>query len=373
VFTFVAERTRRCPKTGRKFIKGQRYPMTYYGIGTNKRRKWPKAGVDARIHDTRHTTGQRTLRATGNLRLVQQLFGTPRSGRRRSSTPTPQWPTCAPEWKAWNPRKNPRLKFIYAPKGQAGEYAPLATNPYRGCGHGCAYCYVPLVTKQPRPEFDAGAVERADFLKRLIADAKKYEAAGITEQVMLSFTTDPYHLGDTRLTSDVLHVLAGHGLAFCTLTKGGTRALNDIRRFRPDRDAFASTLTSLDERFSRKWERNAADPANRLSALRSFHERGIFTWVSLEPTLDVEASLAVIDATHEFVDLYKVGQANYLKEITRTTDWRDYTLRVTEKLRRHGKRHYIKRDLQCVPPPVDLNKPIVLAAPPVHANQGAGR
>ncbi|HET6446211.1 MAG TPA: hypothetical protein VFI27_16715, partial [candidate division Zixibacteria bacterium] len=30
--------------------------------------------------------------------------------------------------------------FIYAPKGQAGEYAPLAANPYKGCGHKCAYC-----------------------------------------------------------------------------------------------------------------------------------------------------------------------------------------------------------------------------------------
>lgn len=74
VFTFVAERTRTCPKTGIDFVRGQRYPMTYYGIGTNRRRKWPKAGVDARLHDTRHTTGQRTLRATGNLRLVQQLL-----------------------------------------------------------------------------------------------------------------------------------------------------------------------------------------------------------------------------------------------------------------------------------------------------------
>jgi integrase len=74
VFTFVAQRTRRCPKTGREFVKGQRYPMTYYGIGTNRRRKWKKAGVDARLHDTRHTTGQRGLRATGNLKFVQTLL-----------------------------------------------------------------------------------------------------------------------------------------------------------------------------------------------------------------------------------------------------------------------------------------------------------
>lgn len=236
--------------------------------------------------------------------------------------------------------------IIYAPKGQASEYAPLATNPYRGCGHGCAYCYVPLVTKQPRPEFDAGAVARENFISRLTADAAKYQAAGITEQVMLSFTTDPYHPGETSLTTLTLGILEAYGLSFCTLTKGGTRALRDVGMFRPERDAFASTLTSLDDRFSRKWERGAADPDDRLHALRAFHERGIFTWVSLEPTLDVEASLAVVEATHGFVDLYKVGQANYLKEITRTTDWRDYTLRMIEKLQRLRKLHYIKRDLQ---------------------------
>jgi integrase len=74
VFTFIAQRTRKCPKTGQRFFKGTRYPITYYGIGSNHR-KWVKAGVDARIHDLRHTTGMRTLRATGNLRIVQKILG----------------------------------------------------------------------------------------------------------------------------------------------------------------------------------------------------------------------------------------------------------------------------------------------------------
>lgn len=236
--------------------------------------------------------------------------------------------------------------IIYAPKGQAAEYAPLATNPYRGCGHGCAYCYVPLVTKQPRPEFDAGAVPRAEFLPRLRKDAAKYQAAGITEQVMLSFTTDPYHPGDTHLTMQTLETLTEFGLGFCVLTKGGMRASMDIAHFRPARDAFAVTLTSLDDRFSKKWERNAALPADRIAALRLFHEAGIFTWVSLEPTLDIEASMQIVRNTFGFVDLYKVGRANYLKEITRTTDWRGYTLRMIELMQRLGAKHYIKRDLQ---------------------------
>jgi DNA repair photolyase len=240
--------------------------------------------------------------------------------------------------------------YIYPPRGQAGEYSALAANPYRGCGHKCAYCYVPRVTKQDRGEFNAGAVDRADYLRHLRKDAAKYKAAGITEQVMISFTSDPYHPGDSTLTRQSFELMIEHGLAICALTKGGTRALRDIDLFRPDRDAFASTITSLDDRFSKKWESGAALPGDRLSALRTFHERGIFTWVSLEPTIDCEASLSIVDETHEFVDLYKVGRVNYV-DITKTTDWRDYTLRMIDKLQKLGKAHYIKKDLQGYLPP----------------------
>lgn len=235
--------------------------------------------------------------------------------------------------------------FIYAPAGQAGEYAPLATNPYRGCGHRCAYCYVPKVLFMDRKEFDAGAVIRPGYREGLLKDAAKYQTAGITGQVMLSFTTDPYPPEHHDMTRWVLETLAGHGLAFCTLTKGGARALRDIELFRPARDAFASTLTSLDADFSKKWERGAAEPDDRIGTLRAFHDRGIFTWVSLEPTLSAEASLAIVAATHPFVDLYKVGRANYIKT-PEPIDWRDYTLRMIDALQRLGKAHYIKRDLQ---------------------------
>lgn len=235
--------------------------------------------------------------------------------------------------------------YIYAPAGQAGEYAPLAANPYRGCGHGCAYCYVPLVLKMQRREFDQPAVERPEFLSNLAKDARKYQAAGITEQVMLSFTSDAYHPGDHTLTRPVIETLQDHGLGVCTLTKGGSRALRDLDLFRPDRDAFASTLTSLDDAFSLKWERHAALPSDRIATLRKFHEAGIFTWVSLEPTLDIESSLQIVRETHAFVDLYKIGRVNYLP-MTKTTDWKDYTLRMIELCQALGVQHYIKLDLQ---------------------------
>jgi len=79
-----------------------------------------------------------------------------------------------------------------------------------------------------------------------VKDAKKYLQLGVTAQVMLSFTTDPYHPGDNSLTREVLRQIQAHGMGICTLTKGGSRALRDIDLFRPGRDAFASTLTSLD-------------------------------------------------------------------------------------------------------------------------------
>jgi DNA repair photolyase len=239
--------------------------------------------------------------------------------------------------------------IIYAPRGQAGEYSKLATNPYRGCGHQCAYCYVPNVLRMPRPEFDAGAEPRPEFLSKLRKDATKYQELGITKQVMLSFTTDPYHPFDASLTRPVLQTLQAHGLGICTLTKGGKRALRDLDLFRPDRDAFASTLTSLDTDFSQKWERGAALPDDRISTLRAFHQAGIFTWVSLEPTLSTEASLQIIEHTHEFVNLYKVGRANYLP-MTNTADWEGYTHRIVEMCQRLGVRHYIKKDLQCFLP-----------------------
>jgi DNA repair photolyase len=235
--------------------------------------------------------------------------------------------------------------FIYAPTGQAGEYAPLAANPYRGCGHACAYCYVPSVLRMDRVEFDKGAVARPGFLDNLRKDARKYQAAGSREQVMLSFTTDVYSPFDRSLTRQTLEILREHGLSFCVLTKGGTRALADLDLYRTDRDAFASTLTSLDPAFSLKWERGAALPADRIEALKAFHAAGIFTWVSLEPTLDVESSLAIVESTHGFVDLFKIGRVNYLP-MTKTTDWRAYTERMIELCARLGVAHYVKKDLQ---------------------------
>lgn len=244
----------------------------------------------------------------------------------------------------------PKGDVIYQPKANAGEYAPLATNPYVGCGHLCAYCYVPGAMHISRAEFNKPARLREGYMDRLRADAAKFGAAGLDDvhrQIFITFSSDPWHPGgDYVNTRIVLLNLIDHGLAFCTLTKSGTKGLCDADLFRPGHDAFAATLTSLDDRFSRKWEPDAALPAERIAGLRRFHERGIFTWVSIEPTLDVEASLELVRATYGFVDLYKIGRANYIPTITGGTDWRDYTLRMLDLVTNLGCSYYFKKDLQ---------------------------
>jgi DNA repair photolyase len=240
-------------------------------------------------------------------------------------------------------------KYIYTPGGPALEYAMYGANPNSGCGHHCLYCYMTKgrCSNCARVEkFHAGAVPKKNFLAHLTADAKKYQAAGITEQVLLSFSTDVYNPFDTSLTRPTIEILQEYGMAFCVLTKGGSRALVDLDLYRPDKDCFTSTLTSLDDDFSKKWESRAALPADRIETLKKFHDAGIFTWVSLEPTLSPEASLKIVEETHGFVDLYKIGRANYIPEYTKGIDWQDYTMRMITKCVSLGAKHYIKENLQ---------------------------
>ena len=76
VFTYECQRRAPARADRVKRAVGERYPFSGYGW----MRQWKKALADAgiadfRFHDLRHTTGTRTLRATGNLKGVQKLLG----------------------------------------------------------------------------------------------------------------------------------------------------------------------------------------------------------------------------------------------------------------------------------------------------------
>lgn len=76
VFTFIAQKTWTERKSGKKFEKGKRYPITEQGWSSTFRRINKKAGVvDFRMHDLRHTALTRTLRSSRNIRAVQKIAG----------------------------------------------------------------------------------------------------------------------------------------------------------------------------------------------------------------------------------------------------------------------------------------------------------
>lgn len=74
VFSFVAQRTRVGPH-GEKFIRGQRYPLTYWGLITALRRDWRKAGVNGSFHDLRRTAAETMRAAGGSLDDCRELLG----------------------------------------------------------------------------------------------------------------------------------------------------------------------------------------------------------------------------------------------------------------------------------------------------------
>ncbi len=234
---------------------------------------------------------------------------------------------------------------IYQPRGRAREYAPLAVNLYRGCGHGCIYCYAPEVTFIDRQGF-IKATPRQGIIEKLKRDARQAAWDGVKGKVLLCFTCDPYQPIDEiyQLTRRAITILHGMGFNITILTKAGKRAERDFDLLRPD-DEFATTLTLLDEQKSRQWEPGAAPPEERIESLRNARELGIKTWVSLEPVIEPAETIEIIRQTHSFVDLFKVGLLNYHprgKEI----DWNKFLIDCIALLEEYGSQYYIKKDLR---------------------------
>lgn len=237
------------------------------------------------------------------------------------------------------------MAIIYEPRGKAAEYSPLAANIYRGCSHGCVYCYAPSATYRERSVFHGHPEPRRNFMEELKRDLKKYR--GDERPVLLCFTTDPYQQIDesARLARYTIKALANNGNRVRILTKGGTRAARDFDVMGSCNCEFGATLTFFDEEQSIKWEPGAAAPDDRIAALKAAHKQGIRTWVSLEPAIDPNEVYKIINATHEFVDLYKVGKLNY-HPLSKTIDWHDFRVNVESLLSSLEKDFYIKDDLR---------------------------
>ncbi|WP_028314684.1 radical SAM protein [Desulfatibacillum aliphaticivorans] len=217
------------------------------------------------------------------------------------------------------------MKIIYEPKGAAREYAPLACNLYTTCPHGCLYCYAPGATRKAREAFNQPAQLKKNALERLEHDAARVEAKGDDREILLSFIGDPYPWMGGEATREAIKILIHHKLRFTVLTKGGLRAIKDFHLLKGyDKCSFGTSLVWIKQGSVNRWEPFAATVKSRIAAIKTAKAMGIKTWISLEPVIDPAQALAVIRATHKYVDHYKVGKINHDKERESRIHWHDF-------------------------------------------------
>lgn len=236
---------------------------------------------------------------------------------------------------------------IYEPKGRAREYSPLALNYFKGCTHNCAYCYVNRLNAAFGTgvnQYEATAPTEAGF-HELELSAKKMQ--GCNQQILLSFTSDPYCDMPAETTRRVLEILNRYNHKVAILTKGGNRVLNDIDLFKQfgDRIKIGATLTFDNDKDSLEWEPKAAIPADRISSLAKLSDEGIKTWVSFEPVIIPDQSINLMRMVSPFIDHVRIGKLNDYKGIDKQVDWSKFIQNAVDVCRETGIRFYIKDDL----------------------------
>jgi DNA repair photolyase len=164
-------------------------------------------------------------------------------------------------------------------------------NPYKGCGHGCGYCYARAY--HSFLDLPPSSFETQLFVKLNIAEVLRSELrkpAWEWEYVAVGTATDPYQPieGQYRLTRKCLEVLLAAENPGSVTTKGTlvTRdidILSDLAR-RTDFGVNVS-LISLDQDLLRRLEPGAPSPANRLRAVERLSQAGIPVSLSLSPVL----------------------------------------------------------------------------------------
>jgi DNA repair photolyase len=165
-------------------------------------------------------------------------------------------------------------------------------NPYRGCEHGCIYCYA-----RPSHEY-LGLSSGLDFETRIFA---KRNAAALlrrelsapawkAEMIVMSGITDPYQPVEARLgiTRSILEVLTEcrQPVGFITKNRLITRDLDllaELNRFRAV--SAAVSLTTLDPELASRMEPRASSPRARLETLQKLAAAGIPVRVMVAPVI----------------------------------------------------------------------------------------
>src|SRR5215475_12187027 len=165
-------------------------------------------------------------------------------------------------------------------------------NPYRGCEHGCVYCFA-----RPTHAY-LGLSPGLDFESRLFAkpDApallEKELAASDYEPRMIAIgtNTDPYQPieRERKIMRGILEVLerAGHPVGIVTKSALVARDVDILSRMAKRNLAkVAISVTTLDSKLARTMEPRAPTPSRRLEALKALADAGIPATVMVAPVI----------------------------------------------------------------------------------------
>ena len=165
-------------------------------------------------------------------------------------------------------------------------------NPYRGCEHGCVYCFArpthAYLGLSPGLDFESKLFVKPDAPALL---EKELSAPGYEPRTMaIGTNTDPYQPIERKyqVMRGILEVLerAGHPVGIVTKSALILRDLDILARM-AERNLVkvAISVTTLDAKLARTMEPRAATPSRRLEALRQLSAAGIPTSVMVAPVI----------------------------------------------------------------------------------------
>ncbi|AKR43683.1 PA0069 family radical SAM protein [Methylophilus sp. TWE2] len=165
-------------------------------------------------------------------------------------------------------------------------------NPYRGCEHGCIYCYArpthAYLGMSPGLDFESRLLMKADavaLLKKELAHPK-YQC----KPIALGMNTDGYQPieREYQLTRQIIQVLSEANHPFSLVTKSSLveRDIDLIAPMAAKRlTSIYVSITTLDRQVARRLEPRAAAPERRFETLRKLSEAGIPTGVMVAPVI----------------------------------------------------------------------------------------
>ena len=185
-----------------------------------------------------------------------------------------------------------RVKTILASNDSPDIGFDLSLNPYRGCEHGCIYCYArpthSYLNLSPGIDFETRITAKVNAAQRL-----REAFAGrnyVPKLLNIGSVTDAYQPAERKLglTRSLIEVLAEHRHPFSLVTKsaGVERDLDLIAPMaRAKLAAVYVSITTLDPALARVMEPRAASPERRLLTIRRLAEAGVPVGVSVSPVI----------------------------------------------------------------------------------------